>query len=133
MIARVTLAVCALAVAAWLGVSLRSAHYLDQATKIAVGSSLKGARPRLGPIVRSLHRAEHWTPDTRPQVLLADVDLAAHRPERAIERVRPVLRAEPQNIEAWFVLVLAGHQRHDARGAAAAQRRIDKLSPLAAR
>jgi cytochrome c-type biogenesis protein CcmH/NrfG len=133
MIARVTLAVCALTVAAWLGVSLRSAHYLDQATKIAVGNSLSRTKPQLGPIVRSLHRAERFTPDTRPQVLLADADLAAHRPGLAIERVRPVLREEPQNIEAWFVLVLAGHQRNDARLAAGAQRRIDKLSPLAAR
>jgi cytochrome c-type biogenesis protein CcmH/NrfG len=133
MIARVTLAVCALAVAAWLGVSLRSAHYLDQATKIAVRNSLSRTRPQLGPISRSLHKAERFSPDTRPQVLLADADLAAHRPERAIERIRPVLREEPQNIEAWFVLVLAGHQRNDARLAAAAQRRIDKLSPLAAR
>jgi cytochrome c-type biogenesis protein CcmH/NrfG len=133
MIARVTLAVCALTVAAWLGVSLRSAHYLDQATKIAVRNSLSRTRPQLGPIERSLHKAEHFSPDTRPQVLLADADLAAHRPTRAIERIRPVLREEPQNIEAWFVLVLAGHQRNDARLAAAAQRRIDKLSPLAAR
>ncbi len=133
MIARVTLAVCALAVAAWLAASLRSHHYLDQATKLAVRNQLSGQRPRLDPIVRSLHKAERWNPSTRPQVLLADAALAGHSPARAVALVRPVLREEPQNIEAWFVLVLASNQRHDTRGAAAAQGRIDQLSPLAAR
>jgi cytochrome c-type biogenesis protein CcmH/NrfG len=133
MPARIMLAVSAIAVAAWLAVSLRGQHYLDQATKIAVRDPRNSSPARLRSIASALRKSERWNPSTRPRVLLADVELAARKPGRAISLVRPVLRAEPQNIEAWFVLVLAGHQRHDARGAAAAQRHIDKLSPLSSR
>ena len=133
MPARILLAVLALAVAAWLALSLHDQHYLDQATKIAARDPQNSSPARLRSIASALHKSERWNPSTRPRVLLADVELADRKPGRAIALVRPVLRAEPQNIEAWFVLVLAGHQRHDTRGAAAAQRRIDRLSPLSSR
>jgi predicted Zn-dependent protease len=130
MIARVLLAACALVIAAGLAVSLRSQHYLDRATRIATGTA--GARPaaQIGTLEATLREADRHTPSTRARVLLANVEVARGRTGRAVALLRPVLREEPENIQAWSVLAAAGVASRDRRTVAAAQRRIHQLSPL---
>jgi predicted Zn-dependent protease len=130
MVARVLLAACALVVAAGLAVSLRSQHYLDRATDIVSGTPRAKPAGELGTLAATLRKADRHTPNTRARVLLANVEVARGRPARAIALLRPVLREEPENIQAWSVLAAAGRASRDQRAMAAAQRRIHQLSPL---
>ena len=109
---------------------LRSQHYLDRGTDLASGPSRGRAAAQLETLEANLRKADHHTPNTRARVLLANVQVARRKPARAVALLRPVLREEPENIQAWFVLVAAERGRGDPRALAAAQRRIRHLSPL---
>ena len=106
MLARVLLAVVALAAGTWLVVQERAASAEERLIEIAFES--KDAPPDSDAL---LAQARRWNPDTRPDlfegvILARQGDTAA-----AIAAIQRVTREEPANLEAWGLLRSAAKAR----------------------
>jgi len=125
LVARAALVLAALALALVLAPGLRSAR--DQAR------GLEDAQTRLSAsefarVDALLARAAGRTGSTEPDLDRVRLMLFARREAPAVGILRRVLREEPQNAEAWALLV-RGLRTSDPRGAAAALARYRALSP----
>jgi predicted dehydrogenase len=125
MLARVLLAVLALAGAGYLAVQERGARAADRIT----GAALVDPDPaRLAAARRDLPVAERWNPSTAPALDLAIVEARAGDYEAAGARILAVTRAEPENARA-FQLLCGVAERYDSGLAATACARVRDLAP----
>lgn len=125
---RVALAAVSVLVAAWLGVLLRD-HELGTSAADNLGDP--GLREGEGTVeqeLERLHDAEFLNPTSRWLYLRAFHLTNLKRSRAAIREAEALTRREPQNAEAWAVLALAAER--DPRRAAAAVRRLRRLSPV---
>jgi predicted Zn-dependent protease len=120
VIARAAIVAAALLVAAWLALGLRPVR--DEAAGLAaVRTDTDRAYELLG-------RAAERTRSTGPELRLAQLDAFTERPDRAVRRLRSILRREPENHEAW-VLLAQNARTVDPALAARAVARARALSP----
>jgi hypothetical protein len=129
VIARVCVAVVAVALVAWLAVMERDARL--QAT----GSA--GLRPgattaQLADAASDLRGARLLNPDVRPDIELALLYRARGDADRASAAIHDVVRREPDNLVAWGVVAVLA-RGHDPAALARAQAARDRLDPLSAR
>ena len=122
MLARVLLAVVALAAGAWLVVQERAARAEERLIEVAFESD--GTPPDSTAL---LDRARRWNPDTRPDLFEGVILARQGKRPQAIAKLQAVTRAEPANLEAWGLLRSAGEGTPVADEAAA---RARALSPL---
>lgn len=134
---RVTLAGLALLVAAWLVVALRDARQQDEGREIvrdavrqAAASSGRSAASdsELERAGRLFERAELLNPDR--SLLHDDANrlYLQRRTRMAVERLRELVRAEPENVQAWSTLAIVAREV-DADLAARALERRGELDP----
>jgi predicted Zn-dependent protease len=120
VIARAGIVVAALLVALWLASGLRPVR--DEAAGLAA------VRTDTGRAYELLGRAAEHTRSTGPDVRLAQLDAFTERPDRAVRRLKAIVRREPENHEAW-VLLAQNARTVDAPLAARARARARALSP----
>ena len=96
MIARAGIVVAALLVALWLASGLRPVR--DEA------AGLDAVRTDTARAYELLGRAADRTRSTGPELRLAQLDAFTERPDRAVRRLKAVVRREPENHEAWVLL-----------------------------
>jgi predicted Zn-dependent protease len=121
VLGRALLLVLALATAGWLASGYAGAR--DEAR--AVYGSARTDRPEA---IRLLDAARSRRPDSTVVPRLAGLLVLEGRPQRAVALLRPLVRAEPENVTAWAVLAIA-LSRSDPVAARAAQRRRLALAP----
>jgi hypothetical protein len=116
MAARVSLALVAVAILAWLAVMERDEHLLS-----------RGVETRS---VADLRDATLLNPDTGPDLSRALLYRARNRRDDAVALLEGVLRREPDNLTAWGLLYLFSRDADPAvaRRALAARRRLDPVS-----
>lgn len=144
MIARIVLAVAALAAALWIGASLRSAQLQSEATSELRAAYLPGARgvpaAQAGRTKRRhqhraadlFERSRHWAPYQVSVDNEAALLASLGRRRRAVELLDVLVRREPDNPQAWAVLGQVTRRTDPARSRAAL-RRSRELSPPVAR
>jgi hypothetical protein len=125
MLARILVAVLALAAAGFLVVQERGARAADRITSAA----LADPNPqRLAAAQQDLATARRWNPDTTPALDLAIAEARAGRSEQAGRRIVAVTREEPENARAFQVLCSVA-ERYDSDLAATACARVRVLAP----
>ena len=125
--ARVAVAVLAVLVLAWLGVSERATRLTAEAAALSERLEDPGAAARAESALRD---ARFLNPDTQPDIALAFVAFFRNDEERAVGLIEDVVRREPENLSAWRLLLdLAGEDDPaTARRARAALRRLDPVN-----
>jgi hypothetical protein len=122
---RAAVAVLAVVVIAWLAVAERNWHLQ--------GSGIHAtARQDLARADADFRRASFLNPDTVPDLQRAYVHSARGQRERAIAEAQEVLRREPENRDAWGLL-LGFLDERDAPLARRARAELRRLSPLESR
>ncbi|MDA0182647.1 hypothetical protein OJ997_20215 [Solirubrobacter phytolaccae] len=125
MLARILVAVLALAGAGFLVVQERGARAADRIT----GAALADPNPqRLADAQADLATATKWNPDTTPALDLAIAEARAGRFEQAGARIVTVTEQEPENARA-FQLLCSVAKRYDSDLAATACARVRVLAP----
>ena len=127
MLARLAVAVVALAAIGWLAVMERDARLYGRG--IAAGGSLDDPRT-VARAEDDLEAARLLSPDRTPDVGRSLILWTAGRPPEARALLEDVVRAEPDNLSAWTALswVGAGRDRALERRVAAEMRRLDPLN-----
>lgn len=129
MAARIAIGVVAVAVLAWLAIGLRNAR-LE-----ADGADALGRAPSLAPPARlaearsAYSRARELNADSTPEVREAGLANFDGRPREAVRLLRDVVRREPENFDAWFLMASVA-ARIDPPLAARAEARARALNPL---
>ena len=125
MLARVLIAVIALAAAGFLVVEERGARAADRIT----GAALSNPDPaRLAQATTDLATAAKWNPDSSPTLDLAIAEARAGQFEQAGTRIVAVTKDEPRNVRAWQLLCSVA-KRYDSDLAATACARERALAP----
>jgi hypothetical protein len=126
VIARVAVAVVAVAVIAWLGVMERDTRLLARADAAAHARDYAAAE-------RDLRDADTLTADTTADVRLAFLlGVARKRGDEARAVLEDVVRREPDNLTAWGLL-LSFSRESDPAAAARARAALRRLDPQRAR
>jgi hypothetical protein len=120
---RIALAVAALACAGWLALSYRSAHLEQQAIDLAITPKLTQRDTSLA--LHKLDDARAWQPDAGPKLAAWAVLLRANRSRKAEALLRQVVKAEPENTEAWGDVLRSTQGRFRSE----AQSRLRTLQP----
>ncbi len=129
MAARIALGVLVLAVLAWLALGLRNARLEADGARL-IGDSPADASPaRLAEARDDYRRAEKLSADTAPAVRVAGLENFTGHPREALERLRDVVRREPENFDAWFLMSSVAADIDPAL-AARARARARELNPL---
>jgi hypothetical protein len=122
MVVRVALLIVAVAVTAWLVVSIGSVRAQDEV--LALGVRI-GSHPDRRHVHELADRARLLNPDQRVELSEAVALARAGDRAGALRAVQRATRAEPENIEAWALM-----QRYaDGELAAEARRRVRELAP----
>ena len=115
-LARLGLALAALLVTAWFAVGVHQSRAVSQAQAATAGGRLTAAQARHADSL--LHDAATLNPDRSVDVLRAQVALARGNAAAARQILNGVVRAEPQDLDAWIALARASatdfHQRQIA-------------------
>ena len=117
---RALLVVAAVLAALWLASGLRPVR--DERAGLAA------ARTDTDRAYRLLDRAADRSRSTGPELRLAQLDAFTKRPDRAVRRLQAIVRAEPENLDAWVLLARTA-RTVDPALAARAQARARALSP----
>ena len=125
MLARVLLALVALAGAGFLVVQEQGARAADRVTGAALSDPDPG---RLSAAEQDVRTAQRWNPDTNPALDLAIAEARAQRYAQAGARIVAVTRKEPENARA-FQLLCSVAKRYDSGLAATACARVRDLVP----
>jgi hypothetical protein len=127
VLARIALIVVALVVAACLALTLRAIRLeADARGSLPSGGSISPAA--VAHAERLLKDAEDLNPDIRPLLVRAALLTGVNQPQRAVALLREAVRREPENAQAWSLLV-RNLRTYDATAAEAAERRLRSLAP----
>jgi predicted Zn-dependent protease len=125
---RIGLAVAALAVSAWFGLSWVQARDTGTADAIAFGSS-KLSAPRAARVRSLVDSAATLNPDRTVDLIRAQLALDVHDAPGAIRILEAVTQAEPQNAIAWEQLAYTEGAAGHLRLAEQAGHRLSQLVP----
>jgi hypothetical protein len=129
LLARPCVALAAIVVLAWLGISERNTR-LEARGAAAVRP---GASPaKLAAAETDLRRAAWLNPDAQPDIDLALAQRARGEASRASATIEDVVRREPDNRIAWGVLAVLARGR-DPVASARALAALRRLDPFTAR
>ena len=121
MIARVLVAVAALAVAAVLAADLRDVRAVERAV---AGAPLPG---RLDVSLAALRARAAHTADTAPLLREAEILLGVKRYGEALAAAQRAARREPDHAQAWLLVALAAKGAGDAAAEREARAEINRL------
>lgn len=128
MPARVLIAVLAVAVLAWLAVSLRGYDRFETGERLAFAPHATQAQA--DEAARLFEDARFLNPDTRPLLSKGALLVArgGRRTQEGLALLEEAVRREPDNVVAWAVLASAT-RRLDPQRSREARARADELSP----
>jgi hypothetical protein len=127
---RLVLIAVAVSACAWFALAIRSTHDENSVTDLI--SAHNNLTPEQAAAAeRTLSRARVLDPDEQLNVLRAQVDFHAGFAQRAVALERGIVGREPDNAEAWFVLILMS-KRINPSLARLAQQRVAQLVPSVA-
>ena len=126
--ARILLAVVAVAALAWLAVSLRGYDRFVRGERL--GFAPHATQAQADQAARLLEDARFLNPDTRPLLSKGALLVArgGRRTQEGLALLEQGVRREPDNVLAWGVLASAT-RRLDPQRSRAARARADELSP----
>jgi len=129
MLPRVVLAVCAALVLAWVGVLVRD-HYVGQsgAEKLLFDTNLSASEFQDN--LDKLSDSRFLNPSTTAELARTEYYLFRGHPRAAARVAEELVRAEPENADAWRLLWRATRDTDPARAQEAAAA-LRKLNPLA--
>jgi predicted Zn-dependent protease len=93
----------ALVVCAWFAVGVRQAHDLNQATSI-VDQSNQPTKAQIAHAGSLLNAAGFLNPDSEVKLVRAELAIGDNQSAQGRRIVEGVVRDEPQNLEAWYLL-----------------------------
>jgi hypothetical protein len=125
---RAALVILAIGVIAWAAVLARDARLQNDAL---AGANAHPGAAAFRASARALARASLWSADSQSKIYLAGIELLLGRARRALALADQVVASEPDNLDAWRMVALAG-ARAAPRRAAVARARIVALDPLSA-
>ena len=127
MLARIAVAVIAIAAVGWLAVQQRDARLYDRG--IAAAGKLNNPKT-IARAESDLEGARRLTPDRTPDVGRAVTLWITGRSPQARSLLEDVVASEPDNLSAWTALgwVNAGKDRALTRRVTAENRRLDPLN-----
>jgi predicted Zn-dependent protease len=127
VVARVSIAVVAFVVAAWLGLGLYQSQNQERVQPLL---HLIPVSPGYARHARQLlRRAGTLNPDPEPEIERGAVALLAHDPAQAERILLGVVSREPDNIKAWTLLGNAARSKHNGALLARALAGIRRLNP----
>lgn len=138
MLGRVGVALVAVVAIAWFGVTLRDDHDLTQGQSPPRGglpglvANLK-APAAFNQRINRLRDTRFLNPDTTPDLQMAtDYQLRSVGEDHAhaLRIAEAVARSEPQNLNAWIVILSIQRFRHDLAGEQTAIAHLRELDPL---
>lgn len=128
---RAVLAVVAVVLITWFAVFVRNERIGHAASqRIVAAPTLSEAE--FDRAIRDFRRAELLDPGTKWMATRASYHMQRGQKQAALRTADAMLRREPDNIDAWAVVLRATRGR-DARRAAEASREMQRLNPLPAR
>jgi hypothetical protein len=127
MVARVALATVAVLAIAWLAVLERD-YRVGHHAALRLFEPGKPSAARVHDTADRLERAEFLSPDTRWDLGLSRYYLDSGHRRESLRLADSLVRREPDNIDAWYVLYL-GTRTAEPRRAAEAVARIRHLDP----
>ena len=127
-IARIGLAVVALAVSAWFGLGFYQAHHTQRASALIVGATHL-TRSQVREAKSELDAAGTLNPDRAVNVLRGQLAADQGRDRTAIGILSSVTAREPLNLMAWAQLGFAAAKAGDRALVAVAGRHIAILIP----
>lgn len=128
--ARVVLIVVAIGALLALGWWTRASVLEQQAQRVSDNPFRVTDRAQANQALERLERAAELNPDRRPELVEGVLLLRAERPRRAVASFSELVRAEPENVEAWAFLAVAAADVAPGR-ARRARARVAELNPLA--
>jgi predicted Zn-dependent protease len=129
MPARVALVLCTLLVLAWTGVLVRD-HYVRQSAAEPLLFETSLSEADFDRHMERLDDSRFLNPDSSVELARAEYYLFRGRPREAASVAERLVRAEPENADAWRLLWRAALET-DPRRAAQAVERLRELNPLA--
>jgi predicted Zn-dependent protease len=132
LLARVALLGVATIACAWFALGAFQVHSLNRANAL-LPQNANVSPPQARAIADQLDRAGTLNPDRAVDVLRAELYIHAGNRPAAESLVKRVLRDEPDNIDAWFLLQIAAFPRDPAtvQLARKRQRELDPPVPAA--
>jgi tetratricopeptide (TPR) repeat protein len=124
-VARVAVAVVAVAALVWLAA-------MERSTRLQAEGIAATARQEWDRAEDDFRAARLLNPDVAPDLRRSFVYQASSRPDRALAVLEDVVRREPDNRAAWGVIEEFTRERDPARSAAAREQ-LRRLDPLNAR
>ena len=120
----------AVVICAWFALGIRQSHDLDAATNIvSAHAPVTPAQARRAAAL--LDQAGQLNPDRSVDLARSELALRRGRGAQARAIALGVVRAEPENIEAWLAYGTAS--AHDPRAFALALRHLEALAPTVRR
>ncbi|GAC1440923.1 MAG: hypothetical protein NVSMB51_20820 [Solirubrobacteraceae bacterium] len=114
------LALAALLALAWLAVLERDAMLQQDALGLL-------RKQKLAQAESNLRRARYLNPDSAPDIARAVLQLGGEGRHTAAATLNDVLRREPQNLQAWFDLLLTSGSDATYNRVHAAVQRLDPI------
>ena len=127
---RVALVLLALAAAGWLASAYPGTRDEERARDIRPAAGKALTPEQVARSIELLQDARRARPDGEVAVKLAGLELTAGRPERAAALLRPIVRAEPENLPAWTTLAIALGRTDPAAAREARARQRDLAPPV---
>jgi hypothetical protein len=93
----------ALVVCAWFAIGVRQAHDLNQATSV-VDQASQPTRAQIAHAASLLNAAAFLNPDSQVKLVRAELEIGDNEIPQGRKIVQGVLRDEPQNLQAWYLL-----------------------------
>lgn len=131
MLPRVILAACALLVVAWVGVLVRD-HYVGESAATTVLRETDLSDSEFEHHMRRLEDSRFLNPSSTVELARTSYYLTRGKPRAAARVAEELVRAEPENADAWRLLLRAtsAFDPERAREAAAELKRLNPLATL---
>ena len=129
--ARLLIAFLAVVACAWFALGIREGHDADQVTRALAGAGRLDSA-QVARLSRLLDHAGTLNPDRNVDVLRAGLENHAGDDAAAVRTLSTVVRAEPQDIDAWQLMALVAGRLNPALSRAAAAR-VHALAPPVSR
>lgn len=126
MLARVLVAVVAVAALAWLALNLRDLNRFEDGERLALAPNT--TRSQVDEAARLLEDSRFLNPDTRPMITEGAMLVARGDAREGRALLEKAVHREPDNVVAWAVLA-AATRRLDPERSRQARARAAELSP----
>jgi predicted Zn-dependent protease len=127
--ARLTVALAAALVVAFLAVGLRSSWLEQRGLELGQSSAATRDPAVARQAEEDLRAAEKLNPDTTPTLYRGGLAFRLRRPREAVDLLSQVTREESENLDAWGLLAQAALEAGDRGLARQALAEMRRLSP----